>query len=54
MDISIEFHIMIRLIGYLKILGKCYFLNFQKLKNNFMSFGKYDGVQVYGKVYDSG
>ena len=23
--------------GYLKIIGKCYFLNFHKLKNNFMS-----------------
>ena len=36
-DIPIALHIMIWLLGYLKILGKCYFLNFYKLKNNSMS-----------------
>ena len=37
MDIPIALHILIWLIGYIKTLGKCYFLNFHKLENNSMS-----------------
>ena len=32
MDIPIMLHIMIRLLRFLKFIGKCYFLNFYKLK----------------------
>ena len=32
MDIPIALHIIIWSLGYLKILGKCYFLNFHNLK----------------------
>ena len=32
MDIPIVLQIMILLLGYLKVLGKCYSLNFHKLK----------------------
>ena len=35
-DIPIAKHMMIWLFEYLKILGKCYFLNFHKLKEDFL------------------
>ena len=37
MDILIFLHIMIWLLGYINILGKCYILNFHKMENNSLS-----------------
>ena len=37
MDIPSVLHILIWLLGYLNILGKCYFLNFHRMNNKCMS-----------------
>ena len=59
MDIPIALHIMIRIMGYLKTLGKYNFLNFHKLGKQIpctrtIIYNKFEQMNLLGDILNDG